>query len=123
MTPFQWIAVPLLGLAALRDVVMMFTRPGSRRMYLVRALVWGAAALSIAEPVIPQRIADVFAIQRGADLVFYLFVLAFLVGSFVVYAQFQRMQRQITELARTIAIERARAPQANVPPDSSFRAR
>jgi hypothetical protein len=111
MTLFQLVAVPLLGLVALRDSILMFARPGSRRMYFVRAIVWGAAALSIAEPVIPQRIADQFGIQRGADLVFYLFVLAFLVGAFVVYAQFQRMQRQITELTRTIAIERARRPQ------------
>jgi hypothetical protein len=45
-------------------------------------------------------------------LVFYVFVLASLIGAFVVYGRFQRMQRQITELTRTIALMQARRPEA-----------
>ena len=110
MTPFQWIVVPVLALACLRDAMAIFRRPEARRFYFVRAAIWGMAAFAIAEPGVPQRIAEALYIGRGADLVSYLFVLAFLAGSFIVYARFQRMQRQITELTRLIAIERARRP-------------
>ena len=110
MTPFQWIAVPLLGLAGLRDLLLMLRMPEWRRFLFVRAITWTAAAVSIAEPVLPQRLADALEITRGADLVFYLVALAFLVASFVVYGRFQRMQRQITALTRTIALQQARRP-------------
>jgi len=111
MTPFQWLTVPLLALAALRDAILMVRTPGHRLFFAVRALIWGLAAAAIAEPVLPQRIADRLEITRGADLVFYVFVLASLVGAFVVYGRFQRMQRQITELTRTIALMQARRPE------------
>jgi small membrane protein len=112
MTPFQWLTVPLLGLAALRDAILMMRTPGHRLFYAVRGLIWALAAATIAEPLMTtQRIATELQIGRGTDLVLYVFVLASLVGAFVIYGRFQRMQRQITELTRTIALLQARRPE------------
>jgi small membrane protein len=110
MTPFQWLTVPILALAAVRDAVMALRTPGYRVFFAIRAFIWALAAAAIADPDVLQNIALGLSIGRGADLVSYLFVLAFLVGAFVVYGRFQRMQRQITELTRTIAIMQARRP-------------
>jgi hypothetical protein len=111
MTPFQWLTVPILALAALRDLVTAFRSPGHRLFFAARALIWALASASIAEPDLLQPVAVALRIGRPADLVSYLFVLAFLVSAFVVYGRFQRMQRQITELTRTIAIMQARRPE------------
>jgi hypothetical protein len=47
-------------------------------------------------------------IGRGADAVLYLFVFAFLVTAFYFYARQVKLQRQVTELVRHIAIHEAR---------------
>jgi len=52
-------------------------------------------------------LADVLGIGRGTDLVFYLFVLAFLGAAFFFYSRLVRMQRQITQLIRDNAIREA----------------
>ena len=36
MTPFQWLTVPLLGLAALRDAILLARSPGHRLFFAVR---------------------------------------------------------------------------------------
>lgn len=110
MILFQWLSLPLLALAFLADFVRLFRVPGWRRFYALRAALWGAAAIAIADPVLTSRVANLIGIARGADLVFYLFVLAFLVVSFFFYAALQRQQRQITELVRVLAIQRAERP-------------
>jgi small membrane protein len=112
MTPFQWLTVPLLALAAIRDVILTMRTPGHRLFFAVRGVIWALAAATIADPMLTtQRIATDLQIGRGADLVLYVFVLASLVGAFVIYGRFQRMQRQITELTRTIALLQARRPE------------
>lgn len=110
MSPFQWIAVPILALVALRDIASFFRHATARRFTALRILVWTAAALAIAFPDIPQHLALLVGITRGADLVFYLFVLAFLVGSLMVYGKLIHLQKQITDLVRILAVQQARTP-------------
>jgi small membrane protein len=63
--------------------------------------------VAIADPMITVRIARAIGIERGTDLVVYTFALAFLGTSFFFYSRLVRMQRQITELVRHIAIREA----------------
>src|SRR5262245_22348950 len=107
MTAFQWIAIPLLLLVFLIEVINLLRR-GQRWQRLFRCLVWAAAAAAIAWPELPQTLATAVGIGRAADLVFYLFVLAFLIVSFAFYARYVRLQRQLTEVVRHIAIQEAR---------------
>jgi hypothetical protein len=111
MILFQWLALPLLALAFLADFARIFRVPGWRRFYALRAALWAAAAIAIADPALTSRVANQIGIGRGADLVLYLFVLAFVVVSLLFYAALQRQQRQITELVRVLAIQRAERPE------------
>lgn len=108
MTPFQWIAVPLLLLVLIVEAINFLRRPGQRLVRLFRCLVWAAAAVAIAHPDFLQTMASAVGITRGADLLFYAFVLAFIVVSFSFYARYLRLQRQLTEVVRHIAIHEAR---------------
>lgn len=108
MNLFQWLTLPPLAILALLDLSRaIFRRPRFRTDLLVRALVWSAGALAIADPLITVRIAQKVGIERGTDLVIYVFALAFLGTSFFFYSRMIRMQRQITELIRHIALREA----------------
>lgn len=105
---FQWLTVPPLVVLALVDLSrVMFRRPRFRLDLVVRTFVWTAGALAIADPMITVRLAKAVGIERGTDLVMYLFALAFLGTSFFFYSRIIRMQRQITELIRHLAIKEA----------------
>jgi hypothetical protein len=107
MNTFQWITVPLLSLLLVREFIGFFRRSTGRKMRFVRCVVWAGAITAIANPGITQIIAESVGITRGADLVFYLSVLAFLATSFAFYANHVRLQRQLTELVRHLAITEA----------------
>ncbi len=108
MNLFQWIAITFLcGLLA--GELFLSWRGWTRRAgTLFRCLVWLAAAVAIAVPNLVQRLADALGIQSGANVVLYLFVLAFLGASFYFYSRYVRLQRQLTLLVRHMAIREAR---------------
>lgn len=107
MSAFQIVAVVVLGSLTLRELLVSFVRSRGRWMRLARMAVWGTATAAIVNPGLPQAVADLLGIGRGADVVLYLFVLAFLWVSFFLYSCHLRVQRQVTQLARHIAIREA----------------
>jgi hypothetical protein len=105
---FQWITLSVLGLLMLRDGLgLLFRAPTFRRDRLVRWLVWAAAFTAIANPQITSEVANAIGINRGTDLVLYVFVLAFMGTSFYFYSQHTRLHRQLTDVVRHIAIREA----------------
>ena len=107
MSVFQYVAIAVLGSLTLRELIVSFVRSRGRGMRLARMTVWGTATAAIVNPGLPQWVADLLGIGRGADVVLYLFVLAFLWVSFFLYSCHLRVQRQVTQLARHIAIREA----------------
>jgi hypothetical protein len=108
MNLFQWVMLPILAAAFVADIIGLVRKPGSRRLRLVRAAVWAVAALAIAHPEFPQAVANLFGIGRGADLVLYLSVVAFLAVSFYFYSRYFRLQGQLADVVRHLAIQNAR---------------
>ena len=108
MTPFQWITLPVLTVLFLTDVRLLLTRATRRGFRLVRALTWLAAGVAIFDPDLTTQAARAIGIQRGADLVLYLFALGTLAGAFALYARSVRLERQLTELVRHFALAEAR---------------
>jgi hypothetical protein len=108
MTLFQWIALSVLGALLLWELIRLWLGPVARGAWFVRFIVWLAAGVAIYEPGFVQIVAGAIGIGRGADVVLYLFVLAFLATSFYFYARSVRVQRQITQLVRHLAIQEAR---------------
>lgn len=105
MSVFQILAVTTLGLLVLRELIVSFVRGRGRWIRLFRMTVWATAAAAILYPALTQEVAKLLGIGRGADVVLYLFVLAFLWVSFFLYSCHLRVQRQVTQLARHIAIQ------------------
>ena len=111
MNWFQIVALTFLASIAFIEI---FLAVRARRLsgfgwrLIVFLLVAGVA---IVRPELVQSVASFLGIGRGADLVQYLtaFVLLFFV--YVSYARYVRLSRQVTQLARHIAIAGANAPE------------
>ncbi len=109
MTAFQWVTVPVFALLFLMEVArLLFRRPLFRADRLLRAAVWLLAGLAIWNPGLTVWAARLAGVDRGTDLVLYLFVLAFLGVSFYFYSRSVRLERQLTDLVRHIAISEAK---------------
>jgi small membrane protein len=81
-----------------------------RTLFLDRLLLLVLTAcgiLLVINPDMASRIANLFGIGRGADLLLYLFVIAGLFFAVGISSENKRLQRQITELVRHIAISNA----------------
>ena len=107
-TPFQWLSIPILAVLLLRELLRGRRGSETTVLWLLRCCIWLGAAATIAEPDHVTLIAREIGIQRGADLVLYLFVLTSIGTSFFFYSRYVRLQRQITQLVRHLAIQDAR---------------
>jgi len=107
MTIFQIAALFVLGVLLFREIVTWSQPSLSRSFKLVRALILVCAAMTIAEPELTQIVARFLGIGRGADVVLYLSVFAFLGISFYLYARCLRLERDITLLTRHLAMRDA----------------
>lgn len=74
---------------------------------LVILLITACGIVLVINPDLASRIANLFGIGRGADLLLYLFVIAGLFFAVGMSSEHKRLQRQITELVRHIAISNA----------------
>ncbi len=115
MTRFQWIAGTALLIALVREVLRLRWGVPTRRASLVRVAVWLTALIAISDPELVTRFANALGIGRGADVVLYLFALAFVATSFYFYSRQVKLQRQITALASHLAIADARRGSASPP--------
>jgi len=119
MNLFQWLALSFLGGLLLWEIIWFVRGRVVRGPWIVRCLVWITAAVMIADPQLPQAAATAVGINRGADLVLYVFALGFLVLSFYVYSRFVRMQRQLTDVVRHVAVREARRGGTGTSPNST----
>lgn len=109
MSPTLFQILALSGLVLLVIITIVATLRGSigRRGAVVWLLVWIAAGIAIAWPMLTARIARLLGIGRGTDLVLYCAVVVMLVGFLMVYARLRRLRRELTLLVRHLAIEEA----------------
>ena len=105
MNVFQWLSVSVLGILLMWELAGMRRAAGPRTFRVFRCVIWLGTSISIARPNLVQKVAEVIGIGRGADVVLYGFVLAFLGVSFFFYSRYLRLQRQITELSRQLALQ------------------
>ena len=108
MTPFQWIACTVLGLLALWELVRLRRGSSSFPQWAARTTAWLAALVAIAEPGLVTRFANAIGIGRGADVVLYLFSLAFLGSAFAFYSRTVRLERRISAVVEHLALAEAR---------------
>src|SRR5262245_40812417 len=108
MNAFQWLTLPVLALLLLWELVRLWRGPVSWGAWLLRTATWAAAAVAIAVPNLTQDLALALGIGRGTDVVLYFVVFIVLGTSFYFYSRYVRLQRQLTQLVRHVAIREAR---------------
>jgi hypothetical protein len=104
MIGFQILAI---GLAVV--LILFFLHAIAKRRLSFRAGIfwiglWGTAAITIARPSLTKTVANYLGIARGADLVFYCSILAGFLAFFGAFLKFRRMEREITQLTRHLAL-------------------
>lgn len=67
-------------------------------------LVWIVGGIVVADPGIPQRIANELGIGRGADLVIYVAIIFIVFVLFRMLLRQERMEREITKVVREVAL-------------------
>lgn len=103
----MWIQFLLIAAIVLLAAFMM-RRTGADSHLAIRRIILGlfviAAALSILFPQWLTWIASLIGVGRGTDLLLYALVIMFLVFVYTQYRRNVTLQREITRLARKIAI-------------------
>ena len=112
MTRFQFAGVGLAAAFFMMSVVATLRHWIGRRSGVWWATLWARAGVAIAFPDLTVVVAQALGIARGADLVFYCAILGMFIGFFAVYVRIRQIERNITLLARRMALEGAPAAEA-----------
>lgn len=107
------IQVLLVAAFALFALVVVIPTKGSRHLAVRRLSMLAILALGIltvAFPDITTQIAESVGVGRGTDLVLYVLVVVFVGNSIFNAAKFRHHERDITKLARALAIQDAPRP-------------
>lgn len=72
--------------------------------------ILAAGIFLVVFPDLTNRLAATLGVGRGADLVFYLFIVAFCYLILLVYAKIRKLERQLAELARRQALMDVQPP-------------
>ena len=102
------IVVKAVLLVAVVVIALLSAAPGASRRTAIRRILTVlfaiAAAVAIVLPDLTTTVAQAIGIGRGADLLLYGLVIAFLAQVVRSRLERERMRRQITDLARAIAL-------------------
>lgn len=110
MTFIQIILIALVVAIGLLYFFSLRSRLISRMTAL--ALI-ATGVLFVLHPDLTNQIAHFLGVGRGTDLLFYLFSLAVSYGFLLLYIRIRALDRKVTDLARTIALELAKEPADN----------
>jgi small membrane protein len=108
MNLFQWLTISVLAAVLLAESIGLARKSTGRGLRLIRISIWAAAAAAIGDPEFPQAVATYVGIARGADFVLYVGLLASLATFFYFYSRYLRLQGQLADVVRHLAIQNAR---------------
>lgn len=110
------IQIILIVVFVLLGVALVIPVRGGRRLAIRRILlllITAAGIVAIAVPDLVNSVANLVGVGRGTDLVLYFLVLVFIGNSISNSIQHRKLEREMTQLARMLAIDRAPAPGKN----------
>jgi small membrane protein len=106
MKPIQFVLLAFV-LAALAKVIYSYQQRRMRtRNFLFWTLVWLGTASIIIFPDATSFVAHILGIGRGADLIIYASLLMSFYLIFRIHLLLARLEQEITEIVRAIALER-----------------
>jgi hypothetical protein len=94
-------------------IVLVLPGRGARRLAVRRLallLAFFAAVVAVAFPTLINDLANLLGVGRGTDLILYVLVVVFVGNSIASAAQNRQLHREITHLARVIALRDAKPP-------------
>jgi hypothetical protein len=101
------------GLIFILSILATYALSQRRRAPIVGVLIFCSAITGIGLVLFPEvtnHVARWVGLGRGADLIFYLFIVIALAGIFNLHLRIRSNAEVITELARSIALTSARRP-------------
>lgn len=108
---FQIVLFGFAALAMLRTWRQYKKEHISAHWLQVWSLLWVLVMLVAISPVSTDRIAEIVGVGRGADLIVYTAIVFLLYGFSRLIATQERQRKELTDLVRKIAIERAEKKQ------------
>lgn len=87
--------------------ILFFTLIQSRRGHVLRTTMTLSVLLGMLftwAPSLANEIANALGVGRGADLIFYIWILVSLLALMALYFSLNRQNKQITELTRALAL-------------------
>jgi hypothetical protein len=99
-------------------LVVVVPSRGSRHLAVRRLALLAVFALGILTVIFPEitlELAELVGVERGTDLVLYALVVVFVGNSIFTAAKFRHHERDLTRLARMIALSEAPRPDAPRP--------
>ena len=110
----MWIQVLLIASVVLLLVYLLRSRRNARSKAWVKVgyvLFVVAAIYAVVRPDDTTVVANWLGVDRGADLIEYALVIAFLFTTLSAYMRFKDLELRYAQLARAVALEGARAPE------------
>lgn len=99
----------IIGLLVIMVSYFRWLRSAVVDKLLIAAIV-GTGIFLVVFPDITNRLATSLGVGRGADLVFYLFIVGFCYLVLMIYVKMKKLERQLAELARKQALMDAQPP-------------
>jgi small membrane protein len=110
----NWIQVLLIAAIVVLLVYLLRSRRNAQSKAWVKVgyvLFVVAAIYAVVRPDDTTVVANWLGVDRGADLIEYALVIAFLFTTLSAYMRFKDLELRYAQLARAIALEGARAPE------------
>jgi|SRR5690349_9624746 small membrane protein len=107
------IKIILIVLFVVFGIALILPAVGARRLAIRRILLLLAtlaAVVAIAFPELVNGLANLVGVGRGTDLVLYVLVVVFIGNSISNSIRHRQLEREVTKLARQVAISSAPAP-------------
>jgi hypothetical protein len=109
------IKILLISVFAVFAVILLLPGSGVRRLAVRRLTLLVLFAAAIAAVAFPQAInaaANLLGVGRGTDLILYALVIVFIGNSISASIRHRHLEREVTQLAREMALQAADPPQA-----------
>jgi hypothetical protein len=101
------IKVLLIAAAVALGLLILRERPSGSQQALLRMAgiaITGLGVVAVLWPDTTLWAAELVGVKRGTDLVLYIFVMTFLFTTLASFQRMYRLERQLTELAREVAL-------------------
>ena len=111
-----WIKIILIAIFVVFALVLVIPGRGARKMAVRRLallIVFGAAIAAVAFPEFINSLANLVGVGRGTDLILYALAIVFIGNSVSASARHRQLEREVTQLARVIALQQAQHPTAS----------